>query len=291
MFGIAIGSFANVLTLRYQPERNVFSKSVIGGRSHCMHCGKTLAWYELIPLFSFLLQGGRCRSCKALLTLQYPLLEFFGGVVTLVVPLFLNAFYGVSNQFFFALELPWWYYAIVATWVLVFLLFLIITVIDLKHYIIPNEINIILFVLGIILFALSFVEKGAVLLPFRDSFVRQYILLFSPIENPAVNRVAGMLVGGFFFWMLSAVTKGRGIGFGDVKLAFVAGLVFGWPDIALAIMLSFVIGGIWSAGLVLFGSKTMRDKVPFAPFFVVGASLTFFFGYSIMKGYFGVFGL
>ena len=289
-FGIAAGSFLNVLTLRYNPERALFSKH-IGGRSHCMHCGKKLSWYELVPLFSFIIQWGKCRSCGRALSVQYPIVELAGGLIAVIVPFFLNSFFGVTNDVFFLLTAPWWYYFIVGVWVLVFLMFLAMTVIDLKHFIIPNELNILLFFAGVALFAISFIDKGSMILPFRDSFVRQYVLMFSPFAIPAMNYLLGMCAGGFFFWFLNFVTKGRGIGFGDVKLAFAAGLVFGWPDIALAIMLSFILGGVWSMGLVILGLKHMKDRVPFAPFFVLGFVLTFFFGSAIIKGYFGVFGL
>ena len=72
VFGLAIGSFLNVVILRYDGEKFLFDAKALGGRSHCMHCGKTLRWFELVPVVSFLVQGGRCRHCGTRLSAQYP---------------------------------------------------------------------------------------------------------------------------------------------------------------------------------------------------------------------------
>lgn len=291
ILGLAFGSFFNVLILRYDPDKNVFSNSSISGRSHCPKCRTTLRWFELVPLFSFLIQKGRCRTCKTKISYQYPLIEALGGVIVAGVPLFLNSFYGVVNHAFFSFEVPYWYYGLVAVWVFVFCVFLLITAIDFRLFIIPNELTALLVLGGLALSGLStFIEKGMIL-PFRTSFLEQYILVFPAFANSIWNHALGAAVGFLFFFALSLVTRGRGIGFGDVKLAFALGLIFGWPDIAIITMLSFIIGGLWSVGLMLIGAKKMKDRVPFAPFFVLGALLVFFFGAAIVKGYFGIFGL
>ncbi len=81
------------------------------------------------------------------------------------------------------------------------------------------------------------------------------------------------------------------MGMGDVKLAAATGLVLGWPDIALATLLSFVIGGLVGGVLLALGKKHIKDKLPFAPFFVLGVFLTVFLGHAIVGGYFGLFSL
>lgn len=291
VFGIAIGSFSNVLILRYNPDCNIFAKKSISGRSHCPKCGKTLNWYELIPILSFLFQRARCRGCHGSISWQYPVVELVGGALFAGIPLFLNSFYGVANQTFFSLALPYWYYCLVAAWILVFWALLLITAVDFRFFIIPNELNGFLVVLGIAITFFLAQNTHGLLMPFREAFVQQYTLLFSPFSSVLWNHIAGAFLGFVFFLMLNVFTRGRGIGFGDVKLSFALGLIFGWPDIALIAALSFIIGGLWSAGLVVFGAKRMRDKVPFAPFFVIGALLTFFFGFLILKGYFAAFGL
>ena len=291
VLGLAFGSFFNVLILRYDPDKNIFSFSRISGRSHCPKCKTTLRWFELLPLFSFLIQRGKCRTCNAKLSYQYPLVETLGGMIFAGVPLFLNFFYGITNQAFLSFAAPYWYYGLVGVWVFVFCIFLLITAIDFRLFIIPNELTAFLVLGGLAISGLSaFVEK-AMMMPFRTSFLEQYILVFPAFANGIWNHAFGAIVGFIFFLLLSLITRGRGIGFGDVKLAFAIGLLFGWPDIAIITMLSFIIGGLWSVGLMLIGAKKMKDRVPFAPFFVLGALLVFFFGSAIVKGYFGVFGL
>lgn len=289
--GLALGSFANVLILRYNPDRNVFSTPSLSGRSHCMRCRRTLRWYELLPVMSFVVQRGKCRSCSANLTLQYPLVELAGGAILSGVPYFLNNFYGVASINFFALLAPYWYYGIVAGWIAIFFILLLITVIDLRHYLIPNELNLLIGLIGAANAATMALHPQGLLFQFRDSFLQQYVLLLSPFQNIIANHALGAVVGFGFFLALSLATRGRGIGFGDVKLALAAGLALGWPDVGLTIMLSFVLGGIISVGLMIFNKSHMRDKVPFAPFFTLGFTLTFFFGHALMSAYFGMFHL
>ena len=115
IFGTIIGSFLNVVILRYNT-----GNSVLKGRSRCFACGKTLKWYELVPVFSFLAQKGRCRKCKAKISRQYILVEIItGGLFALI-------FY-IQHSIFNILYL----------WAMAGLL-IIISVYDLRHLIIPN---------------------------------------------------------------------------------------------------------------------------------------------------------
>lgn len=288
--GLAAGSFLNVVSLRYDPNRSVFALDAIGGRSNCPHCKKELAWFELIPVLSFLIQKRRCRSCKKRLSFQYPLVEILGGLIFLLAPLYLNSFYKVSSVSFSLFEAPRWYYGMVLIWIFAFLIWLLIAVIDLKHYLIPNELTFALGVLALVLLVLVVSQNKAIPL-FRDSFLRHYTLLFSPFRNPITNHVLGALLSSLFFGALVFVSRGKAMGMGDVKLAFSAGLLFGSPDIFLAIAIAFIIGGAVGVFLLLRKKKTMGDKLPFAPFFVLGMAATFFFGFFIVKGYFALFNL
>ncbi len=100
-----------------------------------------------------------------------------------------------------------------------------------------------------------------------------------------------MIAGGLFFGFLVFISRGKGMGMGDVKLALSSGVVLGWPDIALATILSFLLGGLVGGILLIFGKKHIKDKLPFAPFFVFAVFLTVFLGHSIVSGYFGLFGI
>ena len=109
-FGAAVGSFINVLATRYDPAAFLFSRRVIGGRSHCPGCGKTLRWFELIPLFSFLVQGGRCRRCKKRLSIQYLIVELLSGLIFVLVPVIIHStFYFLLSTFIFSLPYGFWH--------------------------------------------------------------------------------------------------------------------------------------------------------------------------------------
>jgi prepilin signal peptidase PulO-like enzyme (type II secretory pathway) len=290
VFGLAIGSFMNVLVWRYDPQGKLFDVKRLSGRSRCPYCNHELKASELVPLWSFFVQGGRCRECGHGLSFRYPIVEFLGGAIFAGLPLFLNGFYGVNNSFFASFGLEWWYYAVVLVWIAVFLTLLAIAVIDLRDYVIPNELNVLLGVLGA-LAAVLILVYGDKVLPFRDSFLEQYRLIFSPFQGIILNRLLGLLAGGLFFGLLVFASRGRGMGMGDVKMALAAGLALGWPDIALATMISFLLGGLIGGILLIFGKKQMKDKLPFAPFFVLAIFITVFFGSGIVSGYFSLFGI
>lgn len=280
-----------MVTIRYNPDsQKLMSLRVVGGRSRCPLCARTLRWFELFPLLSFLGLRGKCRTCREHISIQYPIVEFLSGCIFAGIPLFINYFFGFSTILFYSMSAPWWHYMIALLWVIIFCIFLLITIIDLKHFIIPNGLNLLLGIFGALYMGLLFYVRNDIPL-FYDSFIRHYAMIFSPFHNIIYAHLFGFLIGGMFFILLVLITLGRGIGIGDVKLALALGLLLGWPDIILSIMFSFIIGGVISGGLVLVGKKHLKEKVPFAPFFIVGTLLVVFFGYNILKSYFSVFGL
>ena len=288
-FGLAVGSFLNVVSLRYKPERNVFSPDILGGRSHCPHCKKTLRWFELIPLISFILERGRCLSCDKKISIQYPLIEALSGIIFVTVPFYLQYFYGIKNLFYLGQPL-WSFYGLATVWIVVFLVWLLMTLIDMRLYIIPNELNLSLGILGVlIIFIKSFASSW--LQPFHSSFIEQYELLFSPFQQIWTNHLFGAVLSSLFFYTLYKFSKGRAMGGGDVKLALASGLVLGWPDIGLSLALAFIFGGIFGVVLLLNRKKTMKDKLPFAPIFILGMVVTIFFGTHIISGYFRLFNI
>ncbi|HMB17613.1 MAG TPA: prepilin peptidase [Candidatus Paceibacterota bacterium] len=286
IFGLIVGSFLNVVSLRYEPGSSVFSFDVLKGRSRCPHCDKTLRWFELIPLVSFFIQRGRCRGCGHKISWQYPVVEFLSGLIFSVVPFFLVNFYDVfssplDKRVFFVLA---------GLWILVFLVWLLISVIDIRHYLVPNELNITLGVLGVFVVLLK-MRVAEFVLPFHNSFLKHYTLMFSPTQTIWVNHLLGAFFGALFFVVLILLSKGKAMGWGDVKLALVSGLVVGWPEIALSLMLAFIFGGILGAVLLITGNKSLKDKLPFAPFMIGSMVLTIFFGYGIIQGYLSLFGI
>lgn len=290
ILGSALGSFLNVLSMRYVPERNVFAEKNIGGRSRCLKCKKKLTWVELFPILSFFAQRGRCRSCGAPLSPQYPIVEFLGGLIAVGVAYSLNGLYKIPHITFAYLTAPAWYYAIVFVWIIAFIVWLLVILIDFKHYVVPNELNVVLGCLGVISVVLLWKYQNQLPL-FSTSFLKQYSLFLALSKSLLVNHLLGALVAAAFFTLLSVASRGEGMGFGDVKLALASGLILGWPDIVLAVIIAFIIGGIFGAYLLISGRLGMKDRVPFAPFFVLGIALVFFFGEAILKGYFTLFGL
>jgi leader peptidase (prepilin peptidase)/N-methyltransferase len=288
--GIAFGSFLNVVSFRFTGEEKLLDN--IYGRSECMFCHKRLRWYELIPLFSFMIQLGRCRSCRAGLSLQYPIVELLSGLIFVAVP---YALIPRGAEF-----VP---YFGIALWILVFLTFLLMSVIDFRLQIIPDSINVLIGAFGVInIAALSWMGGfGAVAEGiygvFSDhsriggTFLGTHALMFSFTENIWLSYLMGAVFGGGFFGALYFLSRGRAMGFGDVKLGLAAGILLGWPDIFLAAILSFILGALWGGGLILMRLKNMKSYLPFGPFIALGVTLVFFFGYDIVNAYFSFFNL
>lgn len=249
IFGIAIGSFMNVLALRYDGDHFLFDTSVIGGRSHCPHCKRTLRWFELIPLFSYLAQGGKCRTCKTHIGMQYPIVEFLSGAIFAFVPLRL-----VGSPWLFS-----------AFWIAAFELLLLVAYIDIRLEIVPDELTVILAVLAL----------------FETIFA----------GNVWTPHLIGALFGGGFFGLLVLVTRGKGMGMGDVKLGIPLGLLFGWPEILLLYAAAFVIGAVAGIGYLMWGKRSQKSPIPFVPFLTTGALFVFFFGAMFLNWYFHLIGL
>ncbi len=284
--GIAMGSFLNVLSLRYNPEAAIFAKKVVGGRSHCRNCAKTLTPFELIPVLSFLIQRGKCRNCSARLLWQYPIVEFLTGVYFATVPFFFSGFY----KFFPALA-----FGTTAFWMMVFLWLLIgsalilLAAIDVRLTIIPDQITLFLLVLGIFVTGL---QNGlGVFGSFSGSFLGSGAAIFGIRNNIWMNHLFAAFIGFVAFGIVWGLTRGRGMGFGDVKLAGALGMILGWPDILGALLLAVISGAIVGLLLIALKRKKFKEGVPFGPFLVWGLFLILFFGKTILLGYFSVFGL
>jgi prepilin signal peptidase PulO-like enzyme (type II secretory pathway) len=278
IFGIAIGSFLNVVAVRYDGDHFLLSNNVIGGRSHCPHCQKTLRWFELIPLVSFIMLGGRCARCKTPLSFQYPVVELISGLVFALVPYRVAMLTGSDGAMIFGLA---------AFWVVAFEALLVMSLIDIRLGIIPDEINIFLLILGI--FFGIFVTGCFGLV--NHSLIGFYGDLFGLQQNFWFNHVVAAFFGAAFFCFLIFATRGRGMGMGDLKLAIPLGFLFGWPDILFVIAFANVVGAIVGLTAISFGKKSMKSTVPFGPFLAVGSVITFFFAYQLFQWYFSILGL
>lgn len=286
VLGLAVGSFLDVIASRYQSEGKLLAASIISGRSRCMNCGKILRWYELIPLVSFMIQRGRCRGCRSKLSWRYPAIELGVGILFAGAAYRLYSLYSIW-QFGDLAAFPIWYFGILAVWLSALAILALVAFIDFRFSIIPDPLNLFVLLLGVIgvVIRSAFHISGFL----QGSFLGYHALLFGFQSSAWLGHSFAAIFGLAIFGLIILLSRGRAMGMGDVKLAFVLGVLFGWPDIALLTTLAFVFGALWSLGALARGKKTMKDMVPFGPFIVLGALAVFFFGNSIMSGYFNLF--
>jgi prepilin signal peptidase PulO-like enzyme (type II secretory pathway) len=283
LLGLAFGSFLNVLTLRYDPDKKYTLKTA-GGRSQCPHCHKKLVWYELLPLASFAIQKGKCRSCGAKLSWQYPLVELISGILFAAIPYLLGR---LMMGFGDAISLSWTLPAFSAFWIVTFMMLMAAFIIDVRHFVIPNMLNLALFVMGLGWTAAAYFLKFSEAIG-GGSFLGYYAPLFAFSENALVSHAIGAAIAAFFFIAIVLVSRGRGMGIGDVKLIGALGMLFGWPDVGAIILMSFIIGTVALAPLLLVRRKKMGDRIPFGPFIVIAAAIIFFAGTGLLGAYFGI---
>lgn len=253
IFGAAIGSFLNVIIYR-----STIGESWVAGRSKCEKCKKLIAWYDNIPLLSYFVLGGKCRSCKTPLSLSHPVIEGLTGALFI--------WWYLAGFFFFKLTQQPFVFLQPLFWLMVGIILLAIVIIDLREMIIPDTAVALLFVL-VILYRLSLTSSGVM------EVGDLYLSLLS------------MLGAGVFFFLIWFVTKGKGMGFGDVKLAFPLGLLLGWPQVLVWIFASFLIGAVVGIALLLFHKAKMKTAVPFGPFLVAGTLVSLIWGDQLFHWY------
>lgn len=222
-----------------------------------MSCQNKLAWYELIPVFSFLGLGGRCRNCQTKISLQYPLVELATGLV------FATLFLKFQDIFFLDTLIFSFTYAYYAT---AFSLLLVTATYDLKHKIIPDVLSLIFGILAFV--GLFFFNSSG------------FPVIFWHIPT-LLEFSSGFLIAAPFalFWLVSS---GRWMGLGDAKLAIGLGWLLGLSRALSGVVVAFWIGAIVGITLVIFSKKHgMKSEIPFAPYLVLGAFLAFIFSLSL----------
>lgn len=277
ILGICIGSFLNVLI-----DRLPFYKSPLKGRSKCDFCRKTLAPVDLIPIISYLMLKGRCRYCHKKLSWQYPLVEIFTGLMFVFIYIYQvkisNYEFLISHQFLNALNLS----VLKSYFPLLFIFssFLVIFISDLKYQIIPDEMLVVIIV-GIIGYKIS---SGVC-----PDIIRTGMFLNDGILDNLLTTILSGFGAGLFFLLIYLITRGKGMGFGDVKLAPLLGLFLSYPKIIVALYLAFLTGAAVSIILVLLGKKGLKQTIAFGPFLLIGTSISFFWGHFFWLWYLSFF--
>lgn len=255
-FGLCIGSFVNVVIYRTMKGMS-FTK----GRSACDHCDRQLSWYENIPLLSYLLLRGRCRTCKQQIPWSYPAVEFTTGLLFVWWISLGFAFFQLTQEPFSLLQPLFW--------LIVGLLLIIVFYTDLLYQIIPDVITLSLTLLALL---------------YRALLVQQEIM--QPIDF--AYTIFSAITATSFFLILFLLTKQKGIGFGDVKFAFPMGLILGHPGTLVGIFLAFIYGGVYGSTLLVLKKKKFGQKVPFGPFLIAGLITALLFGDQIWQWYLGL---
>ncbi len=246
LFGITIGSFLNVLIWRL--PRN---ESIVFPGSHCPLCNKPIHWYDNIPLLSYLLLRGKCRSCGARISWRYPLIELVSGV-------FLAAY---LLRFGFGVGLL--YYAFTAA-------LLVVTMIDIDHKIIPDVISL----------------PGIPLCLAANMF-----LLSPNWQSGLVHGGIGVLLGGGTLLAVALgyylLTRREGMGLGDPKLMAMIGALTGWQGVIFTMLVSSFVGTMVGVLYVALAGKDRRFPIPFGPFLSLGAVSYLWIGDTTIRWYLG----
>lgn len=287
IIGIVLGSFIKALA-----DRSLTNKS-FWGRSYCVQCKKRLRWYDLFPILSFISTGGKCRYCHKKISWEYPLVEVVMGI--LVGFLFWQSL-GSVQVTGYRLQ----FQTILLTLDLIYKIFFIsilsvLFLTDLKKMLIPDRIiipaiyisliylvGIAAFKIGYLYYFLSQTPLGRLLLPPNNDYFIHHATAATWMM--LTNVGTAILIGGFFI-ILIIITKGKGMGGGDVKLGALMGLALGFPNALVALMAAFLSGAVISLILIFSRKKHLGQVIPFGPFLVFGSLVALFWGQRIIEWY------
>jgi len=238
LFGLVFGSFISALTWRY-PKGISINK----GRSICPKCKGQIAWFDNIPLLSFIFLGGKCRKCKKHISFRYPAIELVTSLGFVAIGYFTMNSQALSLQVIYS--------------IVIFLILEAIFIIDLENKIIPDS----LVFIGILLIVLFFLTTN-------------YTLLFPSLLAGFFAAVLLLLVHLF--------TRGRGMGLGDVKFAVLGGLLVGHKLFLIWLFLAFLTGAVTGIILILGKKAGLKSQIAFGPFLVLAIPLVLRYGEKIL---------
>jgi leader peptidase (prepilin peptidase)/N-methyltransferase len=262
VFGLVAGSFLNVVILRLPEEQ-----SIVTPRSRCPNCKKLIAWYDNIPVLSYLLLGGRCRACKKSISVRYPFVEAACGVVSalLYLKLGLTIEWGIFLAFSAAL--------------------IVLAFIDLDHRILPDPITLNGIWIGILVSVFLAQPSGLVSRLLRSTGVE----IANPRVIALIASVLGAVIGGGLLWAVAeAYLRLRGVegmGFGDIKMMAMVGAFLGAPLALLTIMLGSLLGSVIGLAFIRLGGKTREYELPFGTFLSLAAIIAVLYGDDMISWY------
>lgn len=249
LFGLITGSFLNVCI--YRIPRGL---SIIIPSSRCPSCNTPIKPWDNIPIVSYIFLGGKCRFCKAKISLRYPLVELLNAIMYALILWRFNFGWHTFVYFVFSSSL------------------IVITFIDLDFQIIPDRITLSGIPIGFLV--------GSFLLP--DPFARSSLLGMK-------ESLIGMVTGFGLFYLValigSAIFKKEAMGGGDVKMMAMVGALMGWKAVLLTTFLGSLTGSIIGILLMVLKGKDRKAKIPFGPFLALGTIITLFYGQEILSWY------
>ena len=273
--GLVLGSFAGATVWRLRAHQLVQDKKdneeydeaelnrlrpllrakTTNDRSQCLHCNHTLAWFDLIPLVSWVSTWGKCRYCKKPIGHFEPLIELGSAILFL------------AFSYYWVLMYPDGAWIGFAVWMVILTLFVILFAYDLKWFLLPD-------IIMLPLIALAALYAG-----YGIATADTPLLLLASTAG-AVATLSGLYLA---LWLFS---KGRWVGFGDVKLGLALGLLLmDWQLGLLTLVLANLIGTLIVLPGLVTGKLSRQAHIPFGPLLIAGFFIALFFGHSIIDGY------
>jgi leader peptidase (prepilin peptidase) / N-methyltransferase len=216
-------------------------------------CGHKIAWYDNLPVFSFIILRGKCRHCSKKISWQYPAVELAVGI------LFVMVFYDHLQTGLGTFEQT---ISLARDWLIITVMTALF-VFDLRWYILPD----------------------ALTLPAALSLFALNILAGFSLWNLLISGI----IGSSFFLVQYLISKGKWIGGGDIRMGLLMGIALGWPLTIVAIFLSYILGSLVSIPLLLSGKKKFGSKIPLGVFLAAGTVITVLWGTEIKDFYFNIF--
>lgn len=279
VLGLLVGSFLNVVILRFPPrlfwdwrcqcrellathpagsetasppaalppeDAEVEPPGLVVARSHCPSCGTGIAWYDNIPVLSWLLLRGRCRHCQAAISLRYPTVELLTAVLSVVVIIH----FGPDARGLAALVFTWFLIAASG--------------IDLDHQLLPDQFTIPLLWLGLLLNLFG---------------------LFTDLQSAVIGAIAGYMALWLVFQGFKLLTGKEGMGFGDFKLLAAIGAWFGWQILPVVILLASLLGAVIGIVLIIMRNRGREIPIAFGPYLALGGWVAMIWGHTLMELY------